>query len=145
MPAQRPSEVLQQAVISVTAMAKAVSLSRARLYELVRKGVFLAPVYSVTTRRPLYTREMIEINVRVRATNVGVNGEYILFYDHRQPSVSPPQRAGHADLVAGLRSLGMSATVAQVESALSALYPKGTGGVADEMVLRAVYRRLRAG
>ena len=73
-----------RAAVSVSQMAKMLRLSRASFYEHVRRGNFLAPIYSLGTRRPIYTAEMQQRNLEVKATQMGANGEYVLFYE-RQP------------------------------------------------------------
>jgi hypothetical protein len=132
-------------------MAKLVNLSRARFYDLVKAGVFVAPVYSMANRRPLYVQEMQEEILLVRQTGIGCNGQYILFYERQQPAMpsSPsaprrPIRQERHDLIDSLRSLGLqNVTAAQVEEALAANYPNGTAGVDEVTVVRTVYRHLR--
>jgi hypothetical protein len=133
-------------------MAKMVSLSRARFYDLVRRGVFLQPVYSLATRRPCYIAEMQQQNLDARQSGIGCNGEYVLFYERPQtprrvPSIAPrlgPQREEHAGLIDGLRSLGLeNVTKAQVDEALATSFPNGTGGLDEAVILRTVYRHFR--
>src|SRR4051794_22280887 len=69
--------------VSVTEMARMVALSRGHFHSLVKAGAFPMPVYSVSTRRPLYTGEQQQLCLQVRATNVGVDGRYRLFYSER--------------------------------------------------------------
>jgi hypothetical protein len=141
-----------KAAVSVSEMAKMVKLSRARFYDLVERGVFLYPVYSLANKRPFYTAEMQQENLDARQTCIGCNDEYIIFYDRwpngpapkRQPSVSAPVRQDHGQLIAGLKSLGLtSVTNAQVEEAVATNYPNGTTGVDESMVLRTIYRHFR--
>ena len=147
MAGQKLSEPYQRAVISVTAMAKAVNLSRARFYELVEQHVFLAPVHCIFTHKPMYLREMVETNVQVRATGIGVNGQYILFYERTPRQSLPPQRKNRPDRITsvleGLKGLGVDTTATNVQAALASVYPAGTDGHDDTVVLRAVYRHLR--
>ena len=136
-----------RAAVSVTAMAKAVGLSRSRFYDYVKRGVFPWPLYSLATRRPFFTAEVQQEIVEVRQTGIGCNGEYVLFYEKRPAGagIQPPsRRAPAAGLVDGLKSLGLpNVTQAQVAAAIAAMYPNGTDGMDEAVVLRAVYRHLR--
>lgn len=50
----------------------------------------------------------------------------------------------NAGLVEGLKSLGLSnVTQTQVAAAVAAVYPNGTDGVDEAVVIRSVYRHLR--
>ena len=151
MPSTHQPNVLRAAV-SVSQMAKMLSLSRSRFYELVAKGVFVPPIYSTTTKRPFFPREMIEVNLRAKVEQIGVlTGEFVLFQERRPvtqieaPERSSRRRDGRATtLVTGLKSLGLdNVNAAAVERAMSACFPSGTDGQDDATVLRTVYRHLR--
>jgi hypothetical protein len=127
----------QQQFVSVSQMARLVGLSRQRFYQLASEGVFLSPIYDITTRRPYYTQEMQETNLQVRRKNFGLNNRPILFYAKRLPadissaepvkprSVSKQPTDEHRHLIDGLKSLGISTVNAQdVSKALKHLYAK---------------------
>ena len=131
-------------VVSVSEMARMVGLSRARFYDLVRRGVFHHPVYSLANRRPLYLADQQEANLTARETGIGVNGEYVLFYERRpQQSDAGPHQAEHPRLAESLKSLGVQPSAAQLQAALKACFPQGTGEVGESEVLRAVFRHLK--
>jgi len=141
-----------KAIISVSAMAEAVGMSRAAFYSHVQRGVFVSPLYSITNRRPFYTLEMQREILAVRETGIGSNGEYVLFYERRKEGplaargrhCSRPQATTHDALLDGVKALGIqSATAAQIEEAIAAAFPQGTAGVDESTVLRAVFRHLR--
>ena len=79
----------RRAAYSVVETAKLCRLSRARFYDLIGSGAVPPPVYSITTRRPLYTAELAARCIEVRETNIGIDGRYVLFYDRRLPPRSP--------------------------------------------------------
>lgn len=150
-------EPMREAV-TVAEMARMLSLSRARFYQLQRDGYFPLPVFSVASRRPLYTAELQRVCLEVRRRNCGINGVPICFYARRALHVSAPvpRRAmatsraprpkpnrDHADLLASLEALGMTPTAAQVSEALRIAFPSGTAGADEGSVVRAVYQQLR--
>lgn len=148
------ADVQTKAVVCVAEMARMVSLSRARFYQLVQAGTFPSPVYDVRTRRPIYSEEVQRLVLEVRRRNCGVDGRPVLFYARGPRPIAPPKPPrtdkatarfnGHADLIDGLAALGFaSATAAQVEAALKVLYPTGTDNVDRGNVLRAVFLHLK--
>lgn len=145
------SDELRTAV-TVSEMARMVRLSRARFYELVRAGVFPAPLYE--KGRPVYTEELQAVCLEVRRRNRGVNGEPVLFYARRaaapatpkkRPITAPaPMSKDIGGLLEGLNALGLTtATAAQVEEVTKQLYPDGTVGLDRAEVLRTVFLELR--
>ena len=69
----------RKAVYSVTEVAALCGISRARFYDLVRNGVMPFPLYCLRTRRPFYPSDVASLCVRVRESNVGIDGGYELF------------------------------------------------------------------
>jgi len=153
----RPANENQRAAISVTAMARLCGLSRTHFNLLIRTGVMPQPLYSLRNRRPFYDAEHQQICLKVRETNIGADGRYVVFYDRRSVSpppsnppartsrrAAPPRTEAHAELVDGLRALGMTdATTADVVTALAACYPTGHDGIDEGEVLRGLWRHLR--
>ncbi len=138
-----------RAGVSVSEMARLVGLSRQRFHQLVQAGVFPQPQRD--NGRPFYDEPTQQQCLKVRRRNCGVNGQVVLFYSRRQPA--PPTRpkkatpapAPHADLLDGLRALGLvSVTAADVEAAVKTLFPQGTAGVDEGEVIRAVFLRLQS-
>jgi hypothetical protein len=126
-------QIQTKAVVSVAEMARMVGLSRARFYQLVNDGVFPSPLYRIETRRPFFDQQMQELCLEVRRRNCGLNGRPVLFYARRlgtpttKVKTTPPKNSHkHADLIEGLRALGLTTvTVAQVEAALQQTFPNG--------------------
>ncbi len=141
-----------KAVVTVAEMARMVGLSRARFYQLVGTA-FPHPLYSVSTRRPIYTEDQQQVCLEVRRRNCGMDGKPVLFYSSRLsgPRKSKPvkpkleaKRGDVAALVAGLNALGLTtATAAQIERVTQELYPQGTAGTDQGEVLRAVFLTLK--
>lgn len=134
-----------KAAVSLSWLCRKIGMSRSQFYIHVKRGTFHAPL-KLTNGRPYYTASMVEDIVKARETGVGVNGEYVLFYE-RVPGGERQQakpKADHSSLIEGLRSLGIpSVTHDQIEAALAVCFPKGTTGQDESSVLRAVFRHLK--
>jgi hypothetical protein len=144
-------DVPTKAVVTIAEMARMVGLSRARFYQLIGSG-FPWPLYSVATRRPFFDQDLQKVCLEVRHRNCGIDGKPILFYARRPLTMTSSGRAKarprkvskHADLIEGLRGLGLGAiTEQQIEVALKNLYPNGTNGVSDTEVLRRLFLSIK--
>jgi hypothetical protein len=55
------------------------------------------PNYCIYTRKPLYTADVAALCVRVRETNTGIDGRYVIFYARREQvagnALAPATRA----------------------------------------------------
>ena len=143
-----------KAVVTVAEMARMVGLSRARFYQLMGT-TFPWPVYDVSTRRPIYVEEQQRICLEVRRRNCGIDGKPVLFYARRNGALLPtskprPKKSEtkkdeqFADLVAGLKSLGLTAVnAADVRSAVAVVFPNGIAGIDGGQVIRAVFLHLK--
>jgi hypothetical protein len=147
-------QMMSKTVVSVAEMARMVGLSRARFYQLVNDGIFPSPLYSVHTRRPFFNEEMQQVCMDVRKRNCGVNGKPILFYASRHPlgsqprpvkknKAEPKQKNEYADLLDGLRSLGLDVTAAKVEPVVKELFPAGIQNLDCGEIIRGVFLRLK--
>lgn len=144
-----------KAAVTVAEMARTVGLSPQRFQQLKKEGVFPWPLYSLATRRPIYTEEQQAVCLEVRRRNCGINGQPVLFYARRAglPTVAPrrhqarpgaqgrPQR--HAELIEALAALGQTVTDAQADSAIRSVFPTGVRDMDEGEVIRAVFRHLR--
>jgi hypothetical protein len=141
--------------VTVAEMARMLGMSRARFYQLQRDGVFPLPVFALTTKRPAYTAEQQQICLDVRRRNCGVNGVPICFYASRSQSKphkpttarrasSPRSPEKHADLLAALEGLGLSANAQQVSESIRSIFPSGTAGVDEGSIIRGVFQHIRS-
>lgn len=149
---QRPNpESGLRAAVSVSQMARMLGISRAALYSHIARGTFLPPIYQTATRRPIYTRDMQARNLEAKVTQLGVNGEFVLFYERRPREAvgNSTRRSREAGNAAGalqgrLAALGMgNVSESQVGAALAACFPHGTADLQESEVLRVIYRHLR--
>jgi hypothetical protein len=141
--------------MNISTMAKHLNLSRSRLYQLIDQGVLLKPVYLLNNKRPVYTREMAVCNIEVKNSNVGINGQIVMFYSARtmknkpkkiikklidQKVVSPNK---HADMIDALESLGLeNITSSKIDSAINKCFPDGIENVSDDDILTEIFRHL---
>jgi|SRR5947209_14247418 len=147
-------KVQTKAAVSVAEMARMVSLSRARFYQLVGEGVFPSPARQPDTGRPYYDEAAQRACLDVRARNCGVNGKPVLFYARRLTAV-PATKTGRrakpatdgaelADVLDGVKALGLTAaTQPAVREAMAEAYPNGPTGVDRGEVIRAVFLKLK--
>jgi hypothetical protein len=142
-----------KAAVTVAEMARMIGLSRSRFYQLIGTA-FPQPERQPETGRPIYTEELQQVCLEVRRRNCGIDGKPVLFYARRlgaapaRPKAPKPKleakRGDVLALVEGLNSLGLTtATAAQVQRVTQELYPKGTEGIDQGEVLRAVFLHLK--
>ena len=140
---------MSKTFVSVAEMARIIWLSRARFYQLVAEGILPSPIYNVATRRPFFNQEMQAICLEVRRRNCGVNGKPILFYSCQQAKpakrskAEPKQKIQYADLLDGLRSLGLEVTVREIKPVINELFPAGIQNLDSGEVIRSVFLRIK--
>ncbi len=141
-----------KAAVTVAEMARMLGLSRSRFYQLIGTA-FPQPERQQETGRPIYTEELQQVCLEVRRRNCGIDGKPVLFYARRLGTAStrpkPPKskletKGNLSALVDGLSALGLTtATGSQVQKVTDELYPKGTEGIDEGAVLRAVFLHLK--
>jgi hypothetical protein len=146
-------DIVTKSVVSVTEMARMVGLSRARFYQLVKRGTFPPADQDQVSQRPCYCEEKQRLILEARRRNCGVDGKAILFYarrrdcGHNKTPVRPakPKSANTmiVDLIDHLAEVKIVTTVAQVEAAVKEDFPQGIEGVEFAIVFHKVYQRLR--
>lgn len=147
MAVQQKLENPMKAAVSVSSVCRLLKMSRSQFYFHVRRGTFSTPLRLPSNQRPFFTASMVEDIIKARETGIGVNGEFVLFYE-RQPTITKTEdkrpKADHSAIVEGLSLLGLtSVTTEQVEAAIAACFPKGTSGQDEASLLRTVFRHLK--
>ncbi|HBE70393.1 MAG TPA: hypothetical protein DDW52_19765 [Planctomycetaceae bacterium] len=143
-----------KAVVSLAEMCRMLGMSRSHFYWHLKRNNFHQPLKLASNGRPYFTAEMAQQNLDVKETGINVQGEFVIFYERRpesekrqvetEPSRKPTlQPTPDSPLAAGLQSLGMSVNSDQIESALTACFPNGTGGDDEANVLRTIFRHLK--
>lgn len=116
-----------KAICTVTELAKKLSLSRARFYQLQKMGVFPMPVYCIRTKRPFYPLVLQQQCMEIRKTGIGHNGRPIIFYSKRDSAATKPNSCSeqkYRELSDALGRMGLKTSPAKAGKAFMALYPE---------------------
>lgn len=141
-----------KAAVTVAEMARMCGLGRSRFYQLIGTA-FPHPVYSVSTKRPFYDEDQQKVCLEVRRRNSGIDGKPILFYAKPINRVVPVKSKKSsaivpvgvdAELIDGLRSLGLSTTPKHVADAVRFLFPSGADHVDSSSLLRQVFIHMKS-
>lgn len=138
-----------KAVVSVSEMAAALDLSRARFYQLLDAQILPQPVYDLRTRRPVYPQDLQEKCLAVRQTGIGSNGQYILFYTPRKNTGSTPRKSvpkkvsKYQDIRDALTTMGLDLAEEQVSKAVADLFPEGIENKDQGIVIRELFRHFK--
>ena len=136
-----------KAAITVSKMCLLLAMSRSQFYWHVRKGTFHTPL-KLSNGRPYYNASQVEDNLKAKELGIGVNGDYVLFYERDEtPKAATPKPKPKQDfsaLIEGLSALGLSGlSVAQVAAAVEQCFPNGTASEDENNILRTVFRHLK--
>jgi hypothetical protein len=135
-----------KAVVSVSEMAAALDLSRARFYQLLDAQILPQPVYDLRTHRPIYPQDLQEKCLAVRQTGIGSNGRYMLFYSPRKNNGSAPRKSvpkkvsRFQDIGEALTTMGLDVSAEQVSKAVADVFPDGIENRDQGLVLRELFR-----
>ncbi len=136
-----------KAAITVSKMCSFLEMSRSQFYWHVKRGTFHSPL-RLSNGRPYFNASQVEDNLKARELGIGVNGEYVLFYERSEApakaKVTPASKVDHTGLLESLQSLGLSGlTTKQVAEAAEVCYPKGTSGEDENDILRTIFRHFK--
>ncbi len=140
---------ISKPIVSMTEIAQMVQLSRARFYQLLQSGFFPKPLHDERSKRPYYDLELQQKCLECRQSGIGVDGSFMLFYSPRQKeTVSHLKKKKMVDpqvkeLADTLQTMGLEVSYQQVQQALSGLYPDGTNGEEQGVIIRELFRYLK--
>jgi hypothetical protein len=138
-----------KSICSVTELAKRLELSRARLYQLQKKGVFPPPVYCLYTKRPFYPLDLQGKCLEIRKTGIGYNGRLVIFYSKRNAVAIKPNRCSppsNRELSDALKQMGMKISPAEAGKAFMANYPDNWKKLdIDGAVIAEVFKHFQNG
>jgi hypothetical protein len=140
----------RKAVVSVVEMADMLDLSKSRFYALIQAGIFPKPARNASCKRHVFDSDLQRKCLEIRHTGIGSNGQPVLFNRKRRKSDQQKPRQGRqpvsgeqAELIEALKSLGLTASVEEVQATLAELYPNGLAGMDQAEVVRRVFLQLR--
>ena len=136
-------------VVSITEIAKMCQMSRARFYQLLEQGFFPKPKYDDRSKRPYYDLALQQKCLECRQSGIGIDGSYMLFYSHREKENVSHLRKRKVDPVVKefaeiLESMGLETAFNEVQKALDKIYPDGTEGIEQGVVVRELFRYLKS-
>lgn len=136
-----------KAAITVSRMCSQLEMSRSQFYWHVKRGTFHAPL-RLSNGRPYFNASQVEDNLKARELGIGVNGEFVIFYEKSEtppkPKATPASKADCTALLENLQALGLNGlTTKQVADAVNTCYPKGTAGEDENDILRTIFRHLK--
>ena len=130
-------------IITIAGMCRLLKMSRSQFYIHLREGHFHKPLLN-QKNRPFYTPEMATENLKVRSTGIGINGEYVLFYERLIVPASKPEKPDYSSLVHGLSALGIDVTMDQLEAAIKHCFAEKSIDSSDTKVLRTIFRHFKS-
>jgi hypothetical protein len=125
--------------LTFSEMSEMLGISTSRLYELIRQGLFPAPLRNPANNRPYFSAELTDTCRQVVKTRVGLNGQPYTPNRKRKPTSTATPRGRHEGLIMALSGLGVTATLKQVDEAVKGL-PQG---LEEQELIKQVFRRLR--
>jgi hypothetical protein len=137
-------------IVSIAEICQMIGLSRSRYYQLVDSGFFPKPKHDQRSNRPYFDTKLQKQILEARNSCIGVDGSYMLFYSPRKKesyskkSKSSTKKSSiHQEFAETLNSMGLDCSEKDVSAALSELYPDGTNGIDQGLVIRELYRFLK--
>ena len=137
---------ISKQVFSITEMAMNCNLSRARFYQLLGSGFFPKPLHDERSKRPYYNLDLQQKCLEARQSGIGCDGSFMLFYSPRKKGTKMRTKkidSQTKELTETLGSMGLETTVEQVQQSLPELYPDGTEGQDQGLVVRELFRHLK--
>ncbi len=137
-------------IISVIEACRMLQLSRSRYYQLIQSGFLPKPKIDSRSQRPYYDEELQEKLLECRQTGVGVDGSILMFYTPRTQKNNADKKKQSKkidpvikDYVETLESMGLETTAQAVQDILKDIYPEGTNGQNQGIVVRELFRQLK--
>ena len=142
---------INKPIVSISEICDMIQLSRARFYQLLDSGFFPKPLYDERSKRPYYNLELQKQILESRHSGIGVDGSYMLFYSPRkkegQSKKSKNSRKTDSvfqEFTETLENMGLDCSEKDVSAALSELYPDGVENIDQGLIIRELYRFLKA-
>ncbi len=137
---------ISKPIVSMTEISEICQLSRARFYQLLQAGFFPKPLHDERSKRPYYDLELQQKILECRQSGIGVDGSFMLFYSRRKKNGTTSKTGRKKidpvikELTETLQTMGLDITVKQVQQGLIEIYPDGTNGEDQGIVVRELFR-----
>ena len=140
---------INKPIVSVTEISQMVQLSRARFYQLLEQGFFPKPLHDERSKRPYYDIALQKKILECRQSGIGCDGSCLLFYSPRKNGTTSSPKKKKVDpvvreLAETLESMGLETTIEQVKQGLTEIYPDGTEGIDQGVVIRELFRYFKS-
>ena len=141
---------INKPIVSITEICQMLNLSRARYYQLVNSGFFPKPLHDDRSKRPYYDVAGQKKILECRSSGIGCDGSFMLFYSSRKNENRPfIKKKKYNDPVTQefaetLNSMGVETAFDEVQKALSKLYPDGTDGIDQGIIIRDLFRYFKS-
>ena len=123
--------------VTFSEMSEILGISKTRLYDLIRDGIFPEPMRNPSNTRPYFSSELTDSCRQVVKTRVGLNGQpYTPNRKGKKSTSTANQRTPHDSLIVSLAGLGLNATAKQVDDAVKSLPDAGKGLEEGDLVKR---------
>lgn len=147
---------IEKPICSISAMAKALNLSRSRMYQLQKQGIMPLAIYDIRTKRAFFDQRLQQLCLQIRETGIGANGSYILFYSARQTRPDDVQKVNkrglkpksnycseYDEIVQTLKDMGIYVSASEVGEVVGKLYPEGIEGKDQGIIIREIFRTIK--
>lgn len=137
-------------IVSIQEICHMIGLSRSRFYQLLNSGFFPKPLYDERSNRPYFDAALQKQILESRNSGIGADGSYMLFYSPRKKVKTTKSKSStkknsiHQEFAGTLESMGLDCNEKDVSVALTELYPDGTDGIDQGLVIRELYRFLKS-
>ena len=131
---------MKERFVSVSELCQILGISVSRFYKLLHAGSFPEPLRNPANGRPYFNTAMMTECQEIVRSRVGKNGLPVSF--NRKPGETKPKASKsrrHEDLIAALASLGVQATPAQIDVAMTTV-PEGLG---EPELIKALFLALK--
>lgn len=125
--------------VTFSEMSEILGISKSRLRDLIRNGIFPEPLRNASNNRPYFSQQLTEACRQVIKTRVGLNGQPYTPNRKRKRDGTTNYRSRHDSLIVSLAGLGLNATAKQIDEAVKSL----PDGLEEGELVKQVFLRLR--
>lgn len=129
--------------LTFSEMSEILGISKTRLYDLIRDGIFPEPMRNPANNRPYFSQQLTEACRQVVKTRVGMNGQpYTPNRKQKMGKATATHAGRHESLIVSLSGLGITATPKMVDEAIKRL-PDTAKGMEEGDLVKQIFLLLR--